>query len=143
MYTVKEAADVLGVSPHTVRYYDDQGLVPGSARDAAGNRAFDDMAMEWLFVAVTLRKTGMPPVETRRYEELYARGAGTVGERLRIMRDQRERLLTQMDELQVSLELLDRKVEHYERLAAGEPDEWSHKYMQDLIERNRKVVHDG
>lgn len=143
MYTVKEAADILGVSPHTVRYYDDQGLVPGSVRDAAGNRAFDGMAMEWLFVAVTLRKTGMPLADIRRYEELYARGANTVGERLRIMRDQRERLLAQMEELRVSLELLDRKVEHYERLAAGEPDEWSHEYMQDLIERNRKVVQDG
>ena len=143
MYTVKEAANILGVSPHTVRYYDDQGLVPGSARDAAGNRVFDDMAMEWLFVAVTLRKTGMPLAEIRRYEELYAKGARTVGERLRIMRDQRERLVAQMEELRVSLELLDRKVEHYERLAAGEPDEWSHEYMQDLIERNRKVVQDG
>lgn len=46
MYTVKEAADILGVSSHTVRYYDDLGLVPGSARDAAGNRTFDNMAME-------------------------------------------------------------------------------------------------
>lgn len=143
MYTVKEAADILGVSPHTVRYYDDQGLVPGSVRDAAGNRAFDGMAMEWLFVAVTLRKTGMPLADIRRYEGLYARGANTVGERLRIMRDQRERLLAQMKELRVSLELPERKVEHYERLAAGEPDEWSHEYMQDLIKRNRKVVQDG
>ena len=51
MYTVKEAVDILGVSPHTVHYNADQGLVPGCARDAAaGNRAFDDMAMEWLFV---------------------------------------------------------------------------------------------
>lgn len=75
MYTVKEAADILGVSSHTVRYYDDLGLVPGSARDAAGNRTFDNMAMEWLFVAVMLRKTGMPLTEIRRYEELYAKGA--------------------------------------------------------------------
>ena len=29
MYTVKEVADILGVSVHTVRYYDDQGLIPG------------------------------------------------------------------------------------------------------------------
>lgn len=75
MYTVKEAADILGVSSQTVRYYDDLGLVPGSARDAAGNRTFGNMAMEWLFVVVMLRKTGMPLTEIRRYEELYAKGA--------------------------------------------------------------------
>ena len=53
------------------------------------------------------------------------------------MQDQRERLLSQMDELRMRLDLLERKVEHHERLAAGEPDEWSHEYMQNLIERNR------
>ncbi len=31
--------------------------------------------MEWLFVVVMLRKTGMPLTEIRRYEELYAKGA--------------------------------------------------------------------
>lgn len=143
MYTVKEAAEILGVSSHTVRYYDDQGLVPGDNRDACGNRAFDDMAMEWLFIAVTLRETGMPLSEVRRYEELYARGGRTVRERLRIMEDQRERLLAQMAGLRVSLELLERKVAHYERLAAGEPDEWDHAYMQGLIKRRRKVVAHG
>lgn len=59
------------------------------------------------------------------------------------MQDQRERLLSQMDELRMRLDLLERKVEHHERLTADEPDEWSHEYMQNLIERNRKVVHDG
>lgn len=59
------------------------------------------------------------------------------------MQDQRERLLSQMDELRMRLDLLERKVEHHERLAADEPDEWSHEYMQNLIERNGKVVHDG
>lgn len=76
------------------------------------------------------------------YEQAIQDGSG---DRLKalIPDDQRERLVAQMEELRVSLELLDRKVEHYERLAAGEPDEWSHEYMQDLIERNRKVVQDG
>ncbi len=46
------------------------------------------------------------------------------------MQDQRERLLSQMDELRMRLDLLERKVEHHERLAADEPDEWSHEYMQ-------------
>ncbi|MBD5556882.1 MAG: MerR family DNA-binding transcriptional regulator [Roseburia sp.] len=30
MYTVKEVAELLGVSVHTVRYYDDKGLIPGT-----------------------------------------------------------------------------------------------------------------
>lgn len=38
MYTVKEVADILGVSVHTVRYYDDQGLIPGTKRDSYNQR---------------------------------------------------------------------------------------------------------
>ena len=60
MYTVKEVADILGVSVHTVRYYDDQGLIPGTKRDSYNQRIFDDMELEWLFVSISLRDTGLP-----------------------------------------------------------------------------------
>lgn len=35
MYTVKELAELLGVFVHTVRYYDDKGMIPGTKRNAA------------------------------------------------------------------------------------------------------------
>lgn len=38
MYTVKEVARLLGVSVHTVRYYDDRGLIPGTKRNSANQR---------------------------------------------------------------------------------------------------------
>ena len=60
MYTVKEVAEILGVSVHTVRYYDDQGLIPGTKRDSYNQRIFDDMELEWLFVSISLRDTGLP-----------------------------------------------------------------------------------
>lgn len=49
MYTVKAVAELLGVSVHTVRYYDDRGLIPGTKRNAANQRLFDDMEVEWFF----------------------------------------------------------------------------------------------
>ena len=69
MYTVKEVADILGVSVHTVRYYDDQGLIPGTKRDSYNQRIFDDMELEWLFVSISLRDTGLPLKEIKRYIE--------------------------------------------------------------------------
>ena len=78
MYTVKEVADILGVSVHTVRYYDDQGLIPGTKRDSYNQRIFDDMELEWLFVSISLRDTGLPLKEIKRYIELYQQGDSTL-----------------------------------------------------------------
>ena len=46
MYSVKEVAEILGVSVHTVRYYDDCGLIPGVVRNNSKNRQFTDEALD-------------------------------------------------------------------------------------------------
>lgn len=135
MYTVKEAAEILGVSVHTVRYYDDRGLIPGTKRNSANQRLFDDMELEWLFVSITLRNTGLSIKEVRNYIELYQKGDETLSERYRLMLKQREKTLAEMEQLKLRLVVLDKKIEHYGKLLNGEPDEWSHEYMQKLIKK--------
>ncbi len=100
MYTVKEVADILGVSVHTVRYYDDQGLIPGTKRDSYNQRIFDDMELEWLFVSISLRDTGLPLKEIKRYIELYQQGDSTLQQRFEIMSKQREKTLEEIEKLE-------------------------------------------
>ena len=134
MYTVKEVTELLGVSPHTVRYYDDKGLIPGTKRNAANQRLFDDNEVEWLFVSLTLRSTGLPIKEVKHYIELYEQGDSTLPRRLQIMTEQRERTLAEIKELKLRLEVLD-KIDHYSKLINGEQNEWSHEFMQALIRK--------
>lgn len=136
MYTVKQAAQILGVSVHTVRYYDDRGLIPGTKRNSANQRLFDDNELEWLFVSITLRNTGLSVKEVRRYIELYQQGDVTLPERYNIMLEQRKKTLDEMEQLKVRLAVLDKKIEHYGKLLNGEEDEWSHEYIQKLIRGN-------
>ena len=138
MYTVKEVAELLGVSVHTVRYYDDMGLIPGTKRNAANQRLFDDLEVEWLFVSLTLKNTGMSLKDVKHYIELYGRGDSTLPERYEIMKKQKEKTIQEMEELKLRLAVLDRKIEHYEKLLEGEEDTWSHEYMQDLIRKGAK-----
>lgn len=58
--TIALAAATAGVSAHTVRYYESEGLIPPVARDASGRRTFDADAVAWLEYAVCLRGLGMP-----------------------------------------------------------------------------------
>ena len=138
MYTVKEVADILGISVHTVRYYDDRGLIPGTKRDKSNQRLFSDDELEWLFVSVTLRSTGLSVKEIQRYIALYQQGDSTVGERYALMEAQRQKILEEIENLHYRLRLLERKAEHYRKLMAGEEDVWSHEFMQDLIWKGRK-----
>ena len=138
MYTVKEVAELLGVSVHTVRYYDDKGLIPGTKRNAANQRLFDDMEIEWLFVSLTLKNTGLSLKEVKHYIELYGQGDSTLPERYEIMRKQKEKTLQEIEELKLRLAVLDRKLDHYGKLLKGEEDTWSHEYMQELIRKGTK-----
>lgn len=99
MYTVKEVAELLGVSVHTVRYYDDRGLIPGTRRNSANQRLFDDMEVEWLFVSRTLKNTGLSLKDVKHYIELYGQGDSTLPERYELMQKQKEKTLQEMEEL--------------------------------------------
>ena len=112
MYSVKESAEILGVSVHTVRYYDDNGLVQGTKRNSANQRQFDDIKLEWLFVSITLRNTELSVKEVRHYIELYQSGNETLPERYRIMIEQRKKVLVEMEQLKLYLAVIDKKVEH-------------------------------
>ena len=138
MYTVKEVARLLGVSVHTVRYYDDRGLIPGTKRNSANQRLFDDMEVEWLFVSLTLKNTGLSLKDLKHYFELYGQGDPTLPERYEIMRRQKEKTIQEIEELKLRLAVLDRKLDHYGKLLEGEEDTWSHEYMQELIRKGAK-----
>lgn len=41
-YTVKDVAKIMNVSTHTVRYYDNEGLIPFVSRTQSNVRLFSD-----------------------------------------------------------------------------------------------------
>lgn len=116
MHTVKAVAELLGVSVHTVRYYDDRGLIPGTKRNAANQRLFDDMEAEWLFLSLTLKNTGLSLKDVKHYIELYQQGDSTLQERYSLLREPKEKTLQEMENLKLRLAVLNRKIDHYRKL---------------------------
>ena len=116
MHTVKAVAELLGVSVHTVRYYDDRGLIPGTKRNAANQRLFDDMEVERLFLSLTLKNTGLSLKDLKHYIELYQQGDSTLQERYKLLREQKEKTHQEMENLKLRLAVLNRKIDHYRKL---------------------------
>lgn len=123
---IGQVAERTGLSIHTLRLYEREGLLVGPVRRLPnGHRVYGEWDVEWLSVCAKFRASGMPLADIRRYAELLRRGPGTEAERLRLLREHREALLRRIAELTACLDLITHKVEVYEqhlaRGAAGEP----------------------
>jgi DNA-binding transcriptional MerR regulator len=114
--SVSEAAAKVGLSTHTLRWYEQEGLVAPVGRDSAGRRRYTDEDVGWLEFLTKLRRTGMPVRHMRRYAELARQGNHTLAERLRLFREHRERVLARIAELQADLEVLNYKIDIYGKM---------------------------
>lgn len=121
--TIGQVSALTGLSTHTLRFYEQEGLLAPVQRDAAGRRVFVQQEVGWLRVCTKLRSSGMPLPEIRRYAQLAREGAGNEEERLEILRRHEERVRQQVADLQEALDIIHWKVEIYlEHLAADTAD---------------------
>lgn len=114
--SVREAADRVGLSPHTLRWYEQEGLVAPVGRDSSGHRRYTGEDLSWLVLLTKLRRTGMPVRDMRRYAELARQGPRSIGERVRLFEGHRDRVLTRIAELQQDLDAINDKIDIYRKV---------------------------
>lgn len=112
--SISAAARELGVTVHTLRYYERAGLMLEPVdRAASSHRRYTERDVHWVTLLMRLRATGMPIREIRRYTELVRAGEGNEPERLALLEAHREHVLAQLDEMQQSLAAIERKIDIY------------------------------
>lgn len=65
--TVKQVAQRLNLSEHTIRYYDREGMLPFLSKDENGRRSFTEDDICLLELIICLRDSQMPISEIRKY----------------------------------------------------------------------------
>ena len=113
-WDIATTADRLGVSAHTLRYYERIGLVR-VGRDASGYRRYDATAVRRLVFLTRMRTSGMTIRDLQRYVDMVEAGRDTVPERLAMLTEHRSVLRTRIDELQLALSATDYKIATYTR----------------------------
>jgi len=74
-YSIGQVSELIGVSAHTLRFYDKEGLfLEPIRRDPANRRLFSEQEIGWLRVGMKLRSTGMPLPDVRRFAALARAG---------------------------------------------------------------------
>ena len=118
-YTVKEIADKMGMTEHTIRFYTDKGLLPCS-RDTKNRRVFDDESINWLKGIQCLRNCGVSIEDIKVYSDLcLSDSPDALQKRYQFMKAQRELAHQRLREAQELASYMDAKVQHYEDILAG------------------------
>ncbi|MFE9320023.1 MerR family transcriptional regulator [Nocardia sp. NPDC052278] len=110
--TIADVADMLDVSPHTLRYYERVGLIE-VGRDSSGYRAYDAEAVRRLVFLTRMRLSGMPMRDLQHYIELVDAGEDTVPERLDMLIEHRDMIRRRIRELTLSLAATEYKIATY------------------------------
>ena len=111
---IREVAEKVGLSEHTLRWYERIGLLDRIERGPDGRRRFAQRDLDWILLLTRLRATGMPVKDMQRYAELVRAGAGEQ-ERLELLSEHRSRVRAALVEQQECLQMLDAKIRIYRR----------------------------
>lgn len=119
LYTISEAARILGISAYTIRYYTNLGLVPGVKRDENNNRLFDSHALRWFGGILRLKECGMSIKELQRYCRLCLSEEDTFAERYAMIRRCYDNAQESLLRAQRIADFAERKLRHYTDIKEG------------------------
>lgn len=112
MYTISDVAQLLGITAHTLRYYEKEGII-APIRNANGDRVYNDSNLAWLRFVMRLKQTQMPISQIREYAQLYLEGEHTAQARLNLLEDHRSSVQSQIRNLTATEKVLKDKIAAY------------------------------
>ena len=112
-YSIGQAAKITGLSTHTLRYYEKEGLLPFVQKSRSGLRIFQESDIGWINMIECLKGVGMSLKGIKQYIDWYQEGDSTLEKRLQMFTSQKQNLLQQMEQLGHHMEKINYKINLY------------------------------
>ena len=128
MYTMMQVCRELDITYQTLKYYCNEGLIPGVKRDSNNRRIFDEKDVKWIKDLTCLKKCGMSILEMKDYLELCLQGESTIMLRKEMLAKKREALLGSIKRLEDSVAYIYWKQNFYDEVLSG-----ARPYVSNLI----------
>ena len=112
-YSIGEFSKIVGVSEHTLRYYEKEGLIKVN-RDENNVRVYSDKDKLWVETLLHLKKSGMSLKDMKQFIMWGYMGDETMEERLALLKNHRKKVEEEFEKIRQSLEFLDTKINFYE-----------------------------
>lgn len=115
IFTIGQVAAKVGLNIGAIRFYERKGLLDPVVRNEQNNRLYTDDEINWLIFLRCLRETGMSVEEIKKYYDMVKAGTSTLPERIKLIQDQKQALLDDIDKKKAQLVHLEHKLERYYR----------------------------
>ena len=112
---IAEVSQQYGISSDTLRYYERIGLIPPVTRNESGIRDYNELDVRRVEFVKCMRSAGLPIEVLIEYIGLVQRGDSTIEARKDILVEQRGLLIARMEQMQKTLDVLNHKIEMYEK----------------------------
>jgi DNA-binding transcriptional MerR regulator len=112
---IAEVSERYGLSTDTLRYYERVGLIPPVNRNDSGIRDYNELDLRRVDFIKCMRSAGLPVEILIEYVALVQQGDKTIEARKDILIEQRKLLVDRMNEMQKTLDILEHKIEVYEK----------------------------
>ncbi|MNK65579.1 HTH-type transcriptional regulator AdhR [compost metagenome] len=113
LLTIRQVAAVTGLSVHTLRYYENIGLLCSIDRDENGYRCYSSTDVTWIEFLTRLKATGMSITKMLEIAELRRQGDPTLTARRILLEEHYTEVQNRIMELQTNLDLLADKIVTY------------------------------
>lgn len=110
MYTIGKAAILSKVNSSTIRYYEEEGIIPKIERNKYGHRILNDDDITWISLVSCLRNTGMSLEDIKAIVKLTQLGKPGLDDKLQIFENHRISISEQINELTSFANELDKKI---------------------------------
>jgi DNA-binding transcriptional MerR regulator len=122
-YTIKQAAEKTNLTIYTLRYYDKEGLLPLLKRSSNGIRKFSENDINWINLICCLKNSGMSIENLKKFMSYCLKGTETCEERKEILQSHKDNILSQIKQLENSLDMINYKIDHYKEIGIFHIDE--------------------
>lgn len=112
---IAEVSEKYGLSVDTLRYYERVGLIPPVHRNEVGIRDYNELDLRRVDFIKCMRSAGLPVEVLIEYMGLVQQGDSTIEARKEILVEQRDLVAARLEEMQKTLNLLNHKIEVYEK----------------------------
>ncbi|WP_028329407.1 MerR family transcriptional regulator [Brachyspira alvinipulli] len=112
--TIAEVSKKTELSTDTLRYYERIGIIPEVQRSESGIRNYTDYDLGWIEFSKCMRNSGMSIESIIEYIKLYNKGDATLEARKQLLVSHRDAMQEKLDELQATVNKLNKKIENYE-----------------------------
>ncbi|MBN2147463.1 MAG: MerR family transcriptional regulator [Anaerolineales bacterium] len=112
---IAEVSERYGISQDTLRYYERIGLIQPVNRSESGIRDYNELDIRRVEFIKCMRRAGLPIEALIEYVGLVQQGDHTIESRKDILKKQRDQLAARIEEMQKTLDLLNYKIQVYEK----------------------------